>query len=258
MSDAGGRLVVMHAGATDLERTYVRGSRDHWRLLRGGRRGAAAPARGRPLRPHGPRRRRHALEPPGRGDVRLAGAAHARPPPGRDPQASEAELPPSGGLLETTAVRKDGHELEVVLTLVPVSMSQSLEFNGFLEALEIAAPRGNALVAAPAEPSHGRRVDPRRRRRAGAPRGGRAERRHDRGLPGGRRPAAAAAERRGRRCPCALSRACRRRRWPRSSRPRWVARRTSSGRSSRRPPSSRRRAPTPRPRGPRRRRRARG
>src|SRR4029079_9339745 len=31
------------------------------------------------------------------------------------------------------------------LTLVPVGMSQSLEFNGFLEALEIAAPRGNAL-----------------------------------------------------------------------------------------------------------------
>ena len=43
-------------------------------------------------------------------------------------------------------MRKDGHELEVALTLVPVSMSQSLEFNGFLEALEIAAPRGNALA----------------------------------------------------------------------------------------------------------------
>jgi hypothetical protein len=56
-----------------------------------------------------------------------------------------SDLPQSGGLLEATAVRKDGHELEVVLTLVPVSMSQSLEFNGFLEALEIAAPRGNAL-----------------------------------------------------------------------------------------------------------------
>ena len=57
----------------------------------------------------------------------------------------DSDLPQSGGLLETTAVRKDGHELEVVLTVVPVSMSQSLEFNGFLEALEIAAPRGNAL-----------------------------------------------------------------------------------------------------------------
>ena len=34
----------------------------------------------------------------------------------------------------------------MALTLVPVSMSQSLEFNGFLEALEIAAPRGNALA----------------------------------------------------------------------------------------------------------------
>jgi PAS domain S-box-containing protein len=56
------------------------------------------------------------------------------------------ELPSSGGQVEATAIRKDGHELEVVLTLVPVSMSQSLEFNGFLEALEIAAPRGNALA----------------------------------------------------------------------------------------------------------------
>ena len=61
-----------------------------------------------------------------------------------------ASLAPScrraGGQVETTARRKDGHELEVALTLVPVSMSQSLEFNGFLEALEIVAPRGNALA----------------------------------------------------------------------------------------------------------------
>src|SRR5215217_2808153 len=58
----------------------------------------------------------------------------------------DAELPDGGGQVQATAMRKDGHELEVVLTLVPVSMSQSLEFNGFLEALEIAAPRGNALA----------------------------------------------------------------------------------------------------------------
>ncbi|MGH2764047.1 MAG: PAS domain-containing protein, partial [Thermoleophilaceae bacterium] len=55
-------------------------------------------------------------------------------------------LPETGGRLATTARRKDGHELEVALTLVPVRMSQSLEFNGFLEALEIAAPSGNALA----------------------------------------------------------------------------------------------------------------
>ncbi|MGH2716312.1 MAG: PAS domain-containing protein, partial [Thermoleophilaceae bacterium] len=55
-------------------------------------------------------------------------------------------LPETGGRLTATARRKDGHELEVGLTLVPVRMSQSLEFNGFLEALEIAAPRGNALA----------------------------------------------------------------------------------------------------------------
>jgi PAS domain S-box-containing protein len=58
----------------------------------------------------------------------------------------DTDLPESGGQVEATALRKDGHELEVALTLVPVSMSQSLEFNGFLEALEIAAPRGNALA----------------------------------------------------------------------------------------------------------------
>ncbi len=56
------------------------------------------------------------------------------------------ELPSAGGQVETTAQRKDGHELDVILTFVPVSMSQSLEFNGFLEALEIAAPRGNAMA----------------------------------------------------------------------------------------------------------------
>ena len=54
-------------------------------------------------------------------------------------------LPRDGGVLQTTVRRKNGTELEVRLTLVPVGMSQSLEFNGFLEALEIAAPRGNAL-----------------------------------------------------------------------------------------------------------------
>ncbi len=55
------------------------------------------------------------------------------------------ELPETGGRLSATARRKDGNELELALTFVPVRMSQSLEFNGFLEALEIAAPRGNAL-----------------------------------------------------------------------------------------------------------------
>ena len=54
--------------------------------------------------------------------------------------------PSAGGQVETSAQRKDGHELDVILTFVPVSMSQSLEFNGFLEALEIAAPRGNAMA----------------------------------------------------------------------------------------------------------------
>jgi len=54
-------------------------------------------------------------------------------------------LPRDGGVMQTTVRRKNGDELEVTLTLVPVGMSQSLEFNGFLEALEIAAPRGNAM-----------------------------------------------------------------------------------------------------------------
>src|SRR5512132_4596853 len=53
-------------------------------------------------------------------------------------------LPPAGGLLKTVGTRKNGSELELSLTLVPVGMSQSLEVNGFLEALEIVAPRGNA------------------------------------------------------------------------------------------------------------------
>ena len=55
------------------------------------------------------------------------------------------ELPEFGGVVQTVARRKDGSEIELKLTFVPVGMSQSLEFNGFLEALEIAAPRGNAL-----------------------------------------------------------------------------------------------------------------
>jgi hypothetical protein len=59
--------------------------------------------------------------------------------------ALDVELPVHGGRLETEARRKDGHKLQVELVLVPVLMSQSLEFNGFLEALEISAPRGNAL-----------------------------------------------------------------------------------------------------------------
>jgi PAS domain S-box-containing protein len=59
--------------------------------------------------------------------------------------ALAGDLPQHGGVVQTVARRKDGTELELTLTLVPVGMSQSLEFNGFLEALEIAAPRGNAL-----------------------------------------------------------------------------------------------------------------
>ena len=59
--------------------------------------------------------------------------------------AVAGELPEHGGVVTTVARRKDGTELELKLTFVPVGMSQSLEFNGFLEALEIAAPRGNAL-----------------------------------------------------------------------------------------------------------------
>src|ERR687896_1515769 len=55
------------------------------------------------------------------------------------------ELPDTGGRVNAIALRKDGQELELALTFVPVRMSQSLEFNGFLEALEIAAPRGDAL-----------------------------------------------------------------------------------------------------------------
>ena len=55
------------------------------------------------------------------------------------------DLPEFGGVVQTVARRKDGSEIELKLTMVPVGMSQSLEFNGFLEALEIAAPRGNAL-----------------------------------------------------------------------------------------------------------------
>ena len=75
----------------------------------------------------------------------MAGRAHAGAAAGRDSRSSRIELPESGGRVSATARRKDGHELEVALTFVPVRMSQSLEFNGFLEALEIAAPRGNAL-----------------------------------------------------------------------------------------------------------------
>ena len=70
--------------------------------------------------------------------------AHARPSP-LETLAVAGELPQFGGVVKTVARRKDGTELELTLTFVPVGMSQSLEFNGFLEALEIAAPRGNAL-----------------------------------------------------------------------------------------------------------------
>ena len=50
-------------------------------------------------------------------------------------------IPAAGGHLEAAARRKDGSEVQVDLTLVPVQMAHSLEFNGFLEALEIVGPR---------------------------------------------------------------------------------------------------------------------
>ena len=59
--------------------------------------------------------------------------------------AIDAQMLASGGRVRGDARRKDGSRVDVGLTLVPVSMSQSLEFNGFLEALEIVAPRGRAL-----------------------------------------------------------------------------------------------------------------
>src|SRR3954469_570708 len=62
-----------------------------------------------------------------------------------DTLALTGDLPEFGGVIQTVARRKDGSELELTVTFVPVGMSQSLEFNGFLEALEIAVPRGNAL-----------------------------------------------------------------------------------------------------------------
>jgi PAS domain S-box-containing protein len=52
----------------------------------------------------------------------------------------------TGGEFRAVAQRRDGSEVEVALTVVPVRMSQSLEFNGFLEALEIAVPHGDALI----------------------------------------------------------------------------------------------------------------
>ena len=55
--------------------------------------------------------------------------------------AIPGSMPPQGGHLEAAARRKDGSEVQVDLTLVPVQMAHSLEFNGFLEALEIVGPR---------------------------------------------------------------------------------------------------------------------
>jgi hypothetical protein len=59
--------------------------------------------------------------------------------------AIPGSIPPGGGHLEAAAQRKDGTEVRVDLTLVPVLMAHSLEFNGFLEALEIVGPRVAAL-----------------------------------------------------------------------------------------------------------------
>ena len=107
--------------------------------------------------------------------------------------ALAGDLPEFGGVVQTVARRKDGTELELTLTFMPVGMSQSLEFNGFLEALEIAAPRGNALkqlqrshrtVVDWVERRHGRPRPPRRRRPGGG---------HDRRLPAADRAAPGAA-----------------------------------------------------------------
>jgi PAS domain S-box-containing protein len=48
--------------------------------------------------------------------------------------------------MEVAARRRDGSEVHVALTLVPVEMEQSVEFNGFLEALELVGSGSGALA----------------------------------------------------------------------------------------------------------------
>jgi PAS domain S-box-containing protein len=52
---------------------------------------------------------------------------------------------PAAGRLETTVHHRDGREFPVEFTFVPVPMSHSLEFNGFLESLESSRPREAVL-----------------------------------------------------------------------------------------------------------------
>ena len=59
--------------------------------------------------------------------------------------ALAGELPSSAAWSRRSPGARTAPSSSSTLTFVPVGMSQSLEFNGFLEALEIAAPRGNAL-----------------------------------------------------------------------------------------------------------------
>ena len=132
--------------------------------------------------------------------------------------AIPGSIPPAGGHLEAAARRKDGSEVQVDLTLVPVQMAHSLEFNGFLEALEIVGPARGRPRAAAGEPPHRRRVDRRGHRRArrvpGGPAGG-----HDRRLQGHRRvdprPRPRPRRRRATRMPPRPAPAPRR--WPRSA-----------------------------------------
>ena len=49
---------------------------------------------------------------------------------------SDLEVPALGGVARTMARRPDGDQLELELAIVPVPMSQSLEFTGMLEGLE--------------------------------------------------------------------------------------------------------------------------
>ena len=100
-------------------------------------------------------------------------------------------LPPLGGVMEATARRRDGTEVSVEFTVVPVTMAQSLEFNGFLEELTIVAPRGDALTRL--EQSHPAVVDGSGRPWRAGPSPAETRRGHDRGVPGARRRAAAIA-----------------------------------------------------------------
>ena len=55
-------------------------------------------------------------------------------------------IPVVGGRIEAAARRRDGSEVPIGFTLVPVCMGQSLEFNAFLAALELVGERDSALM----------------------------------------------------------------------------------------------------------------